>query len=76
MKRSGWVTVVIAIQTLLALTMMGSGIYLPVLAHSPEILNEADGVEAARGLRIAASLCFPTSLAYAISAFGLSKRKL
>ncbi len=76
MQRPGWVTALVMIQTLLALMMLGGGIYLLVLARSPEILNEADGADAAQGLRIAAAFCVPMSLVYAISAFGLLKRKL
>ncbi len=76
MKRSAWVTGVTVIQLLLALTLLGGGIYLLVLARSPEILNEKDGAEAAHGLRIAAGFCIPIALVYFASAYGLWRDKL
>jgi hypothetical protein len=73
MRRSGWVTGVTVIQSLLGFTLLGGTIYLLVLARSPEIVNDKDGAEAAHGLRIAAGLCAPLALMYFASVYGLWK---
>jgi hypothetical protein len=76
MKRSAWITGLTLIQLLLALTMLSGGIYLLLLARSPDILNSKDGAAVARGLRIAAALFVPIALVSLISAYGLWRDKL
>jgi uncharacterized membrane protein (DUF2068 family) len=75
MKRSRWIIAVTAIQALLALTMIGGGVYLLLLTRSPEITSEKDAADTVMGLRIAAGFCFPIGLMYVASAAGLWKRR-
>ena len=76
MKRSRWVVAVTAIQAVLALIMIGGGVYLLLLMRSPEITSEKDAADTIMGLRIGAAFCLPISLMYVASVAGLWKRRL
>ena len=75
MKRSKWAVAVTAIQAVLALIMIGGGVYLLWLTHSTEIKSEKDAADTIMGLRIGAAFCLPISFVYVISVAGLWKRK-
>lgn len=75
MKRPVLITTVAILQFLLALVMAGTTIYLLWLAHSPKILAEPDGADAAHGLTIGAiATGIPTAIS-GISFWGLWKSK-
>jgi len=76
MKRSAWVTGVVALQTLWMLALVGLPIYLLILARSQGILNTADGKDAAHGLRVGAAVIAVPALFAIVSTFGLWKEKL
>ena len=71
MNRPGWVTAIIVVQSLLTLALLALGIYLFLLARSPETLSEKDGTEAAHGLVIAAGIFAPIAFLYFVSVLGL-----
>ena len=75
-KRSGWVTGVLALQGLWTVVLAALPICLLILARSPGILNGPDGNEAARGLRIGAAVIALPALFATVSSYGLWRGKL
>ena len=76
MRRSGWVTGVVVVQALWAVTLVGLVIYLLILARSPSILNGPDGKDAAHGIRVGAAVIAIPAIFAIVSTFGLWKNKL
>jgi len=76
MKRPVLVTAVAVLQSLLVLLQAGTVIYLVWLAHSPQILSQPDGADAAHGIMVGARVISGPAAALAIASWGLwtSKR--
>lgn len=75
MKRPALVTVIASLQSLLALILAAGTVYLVWLAHSPQILAEPDGADAAHGIMIGAVAAGGTTVIVLISCWGLWKNK-
>jgi len=76
MKRSGWVTGVVVMQSLLALCFVGTCVFLLTLIGAPEVKPGQDAAAAIRGLKVAAGVVGPLALVVAVSAYGLWKSRL
>ena len=76
MKRPVLMTVIAILQSLLALPLAGTTVYLLWLAHSPEIQAESDAADAAHGIMIGAAVIAGPAIVLCIASWGLwtSKR--
>lgn len=76
MKRSGWVTGVVVMQTLLASCFVGIFVFLLTLIRAPEVKQGHDAAAAIRGLKVAAGVIGPLALLVLASDYGLWKKRL
>jgi len=75
-KRSGWITGVIVVHGLWALTLASISVYLLVLVRTSAIRRDIEVPDATAGLRAAAAVMLVLTLLAALSWYGLRKEML